>query len=198
VIPNPVPPLANGTGPSNLPRPRILAAGRLTHQKGFDLLIEAFSQLAGRYPDWHLVIAGEGEERPSLEAQRQALGLTERIHLPGFVADMGGLLASSELFVLPSRFEGFPNALCEAMAAGLAVIAADCPSGPADIICSGEDGLLVEPESPAALAQALERMMSDPQVRHAMGDKAQAISSRFHIARVLDRWFTLISACRKP
>lgn len=198
VIPNPVPPLAIGKDTSDLPRPRLLAAGRLTHQKGFDLLIEAFGKLAAQYPDWHLVIAGEGEERQALEAQRQSLGLSQRIHLPGFVADMGGLMAGSDLFVLPSRFEGFPNALCEAMAAGLAVIAADCPSGPGDILRSGEDGLLVEAENPTVLAQVMDRMMSDGAARHAMGDKARAISNRFDVARVLDRWFTLISDCRKP
>lgn len=199
VIPNPVEPPAV---PLARPEPtadegRIVAAGRLDRQKGFDLLLEAFSRLAVRHDGWQLVIWGEGPERPNLEAQMVRLGLQGRASLPGAFRDRAAAYGAGDLFVLPSRWEGYPNTLCEAMAWGLPVVAADCASGPAEIVTPGVDGALVAPEDPAALAVTIDRLIANPALRRSFGARAHGIVERLGVDTILDRWEeTLARAAR--
>ena len=171
VIPNPVRQFNIVDNTSRYPgiAPTVVAMGRLTRQKGFDLLIKAFAQCAERHCDWSLVILGEGEERARLETMVAEFGLKDRVSLPGIMQNPERLLSQAELFVLSSRYEGFPNALLEAMACGIAVIATDCPSGPRDIIRHGIDGLLVPREDVQALSDALNCLMGDPHSRRRLG-----------------------------
>ena len=108
--------------------------------------------------------------------------------MPGRVKDPFPAMARAGLFVLPSRFEGFPNALCEAMAVGLPVIAADCPSGPADMITNGTDGVLVPVEDSETLATSLSRLMGDPALRKRLGAGARQAAERFALPRIADAW----------
>jgi glycosyltransferase involved in cell wall biosynthesis len=189
IIPNPVP----AVRPAATARTRtILAAGRLEWQKGFDLLIDAFARVAPDFTGWRLVIAGEGSLRADLQRRIEASGMMDRVHLAGFVADMMGLYQQASLFVLSSRFEGFPNVLCEAMAAGLPVIAADCPSGPGDIVRNNVDGLLVEPEDGEALAAALRRLLGSETERQRLAAEACKVVERFSSAAVVARWQELV------
>lgn len=168
VIPNPVLPAPEIAGPGS--GPVLLAAGRLSREKGFDILIRAFALLASRHPQWNLHIHGEGPQLGALEALVRSLRLTDRVALPGWVPDLAARMAQARIFVLASRWEGFPNALCEAMAAGLACVAADCPGGgPAAIIRQEKDGLLVPPDDVPALAGALDRLVSDQELRARLG-----------------------------
>ena len=186
VIPNPVLP-----APASVqePGPLILAAGRLSPEKGFDILIRAFSLLAGKHPQWSLRILGEGPQRGDLEALVQSLGLRGRVFLPGWVPDLERHWGQAQAFVLCSRWEGFPNALCEAMAAGLACVAADCPGGgPAAIIRQEVDGLLTPPNDPQALAGAQDWLLSDRELRARLGVRAREVVERFSRDRVLDLW----------
>lgn len=130
----------------------VAALGRLTRQKGFDILIEAMTQVPG---NWHLEIWGEGEGRSRLQALIDRLGLHERIRLPGYTAEPYSILRRADLFVLSSRWEGFGMVLAEALACQCQVIAADCPQGPREILDGGRYGYLVPPERPDVLGIAI-------------------------------------------
>jgi glycosyltransferase involved in cell wall biosynthesis len=193
VIPNPV--RCATVMPDSQAPPTLVAVGRLTHQKGFDLLIAAFARVADRHPDWRLIIWGEGPDRLVLERQIRSLGLADRITLPGLSDVPGGWLRSATLFVLPSRYEGWPNVLAEAMAAGLPVVAFDCDYGPADIIKNKTNGIIVETGNCEALAEALSELIVRKDLRTKIGGLGQQSMSRFEASAVLRRWLHLIRIC---
>jgi GalNAc-alpha-(1->4)-GalNAc-alpha-(1->3)-diNAcBac-PP-undecaprenol alpha-1,4-N-acetyl-D-galactosaminyltransferase len=194
-IPNPVlipppHPLGSEAKLLKLPSRSIVAVGRLEPQKGFDLLLSAFSTLTEEFPEWTLTILGEGDLRSTLVAQCEVLNISDRVNLPGRVKNVYAFLKSADLFVMSSRFEGFPNTLCEAMASGLAVISTDCPQGPREIIREGLDGLLVPHENIPALAAAMELLMSDDDKRQNLGIYATEIVERFSLETVMGLWET--------
>lgn len=172
----------------------LTAVGRLTHQKGFDLLLEAFAKIAPDLPEWHLRIWGEGEERASLEAQRDRLGLADRVSLPGVTARPGEWVETADVFVLSSRYEGWGIVLLEAMAAGIPAVSFRCQWGPEEMIRDGEDGILVERENIDALAEALRKIMKDPLLRYHLGRSAEQSAGRFTQQRVLAEWDTVAAA----
>jgi glycosyltransferase involved in cell wall biosynthesis len=169
----------------------LLAVGRLEAVKGFDLLLTVFSRLAGRFSDWQLVIVGDGSQREALQLQLAALGLEGRVTLPGRSANVTQWYQISDLYVMTSRYEGFPNALCEAMAYGLPAVSFDCDTGPRDIIRHDVDGLLVPVEDVAALESALSRMMGDAELRETYSARASEVSERFSQERIYGLWETL-------
>lgn len=191
VIPNPIPSLA--FRPRQEGAPQLVAVGRLTEQKGFDLLIEAFARIAGRFPDWDLLIFGEGPERPRLEAMVREHGLQSRISLPGNTERHGEWISAASMFALSSRYEGFANVVGEAMQAGLAVVASDCDFGPADMIVPEISGILVPPEDVAKLAAALGEIMSCEARRRQLGINAIQRARLFDESTILDRWLRLIA-----
>jgi glycosyltransferase involved in cell wall biosynthesis len=144
--------------------PVILGVGRLTRQKDFPTLLRAFAALRRQRPA-RLIILGEGEDRPALEALIAELGLTDDVALPGFRDDAMGFMACSALFVLSSAWEGLPTVLIEALAAGTRVISTDCPSGPREILQEGRLGALVPVGDPAALAEAMVGALASPASR---------------------------------
>jgi glycosyltransferase involved in cell wall biosynthesis len=182
---------------SSVERQWVIGMGRLTEQKGFDLLLEAFAQIADKHVDWSLRILGDGPAFASLEQQIRNLGLEGRALLLGRISDPFPLLAESSLFVMSSRFEGFPNALCEAMACGLPVISFDCPSGPSEIIRNGVDGILLPKEDISALAETMDSLMSDRDKRKSLAAHSPEIIQRFGLERVLDEWEQLFSEVRE-
>ncbi len=193
-IPNPVPEpptldkLERSEGKSIL-----LASGRFIHQKGFDILIRAFAKCAMEHPQWHLrIVGGDGDQREPLEALVAALQLTDRVELRGKSTNILEEYANADLFVLPSRYEGFPNTLLEALTCGLPVIATDCPSGPAEIVRHGIDGLLVPPENVEALASALDELMSDDSKRARLAKQALDVRERFSLEKIMAQWEALI------
>jgi glycosyltransferase involved in cell wall biosynthesis len=139
----------------------ILSVGRLTRQKNFSLLIEAFSDLSARRP-CRLVILGEGEERARLEALVTERGLSERVSLPGFLPNPFALMKRAAVFALSSDWEGLPTVLIEALACGVPVVATDCESGPDEILDGGSFGRLVPTGDQASLASALEDTIENP------------------------------------
>lgn len=195
VIPNPI--VKVETRIKNSDRHVIIAMGRFTAQKGFDLLLKAFAKLKNQYPDWTLIIVGDGELRPELESLRDKLKLADRVDFPGTVNSPQAVFERADIFVLSSRFEGFPNALCEAMAYGLPVIATDCPSGPREIIRDGIDGILVPSEDIAALSGAMASLMSDEQKRADLSIRVTEVVERFSIEKIMSMWEQLLVAAVK-
>jgi glycosyltransferase involved in cell wall biosynthesis len=135
--------------------PVVLAVGRLTDQKAFDVLIQAFSLVRKKHPA-RLLILGEGENRPALEALIKQLGLEQDVSLMGFVQNPYPYMAQASSFVLPSRWEGLPTVLIEALYLGAPIIATDCPGGSRDILKNGKYGKLVAVDMPLSLADAIE------------------------------------------
>jgi len=175
-----------------LPQHFILGVGRIGIEKGFDLLMRAFINICGNHPEWSLVILGEGSERLSLEAMAKEQGIENRIFLPGLHHNPIEVMAKASIFVLPSRYEGFPNALIEAMACGLPVISFDCPSGPREIIRHGIDGILVPPEDVTALADSMNDLIAHPEKRERLASRAIEIIDRFGENRIMSMWEDLV------
>ncbi|MBB4186305.1 glycosyltransferase family 4 protein [Sinorhizobium terangae] len=175
----------------------LTAVGRLTRQKGFDLLLEAFSKVAASHPEWKLVIWGEGDQRRSLEALRDALGLQERVEMPGLTKRPGLWIENADVFVLSSRYEGWGIVLLEAMAAGLPVVSYECDWGPRAMITHGSDGILVPREDVEALAESLERVMADRDLRERLGARAEASAKKYMPEQILAKWDGLVSCALK-
>lgn len=166
----------------------LVAMGRLVPQKGFDILLRAFAQIMQRHSSWSLKILGTGPLRDDLQKLTEHLNMTGRVHFAGLRMEPFADLCQANLFVLSSRFEGFPNALCEAMACGLPAVSFDCPSGPSDIVRDGVDGILVPPEDCGALAGVLDNLMTDRAKRERLASRAPEIVQRFAVERVLALW----------
>ena len=176
---------------STLTEKRVIAVGRYVYQKGFDLLLQAWSKIEKQNPDWQLAIYGDGNRTPYEMLVRQ-LGIdASRCHLYGPTTDIQQEYANSSLFVFSSRFEGFGMVLIEAMACGLPVVSFACPCGPKDIILDGENGLLIENGNVDALADGLSRLMSDDQLRNSMSQVGLDSVQRFNISKITERWNVL-------
>jgi glycosyltransferase involved in cell wall biosynthesis len=146
----------------------IATVGRLHRQKGLDTLLEAFRPLALEHPRGHLLLAGEGPERLALEGKARALGIADRVSFIGSVEAPWKVLSAADIFVLPSLYEGMPNALLEAMAASLPVVATTVGAVP-EMLENGREGILVPPGEPQALTAALERLAWSADLRSVMG-----------------------------
>lgn len=166
----------------------ITAVGRLVPQKGFDLLLQAFAEVAGEFPFWNLVIWGQGPERTNLEAIAQRLGLEGRVRFAGVSDSPGGWVDQADIFVMSSRFEGWGNALAEALAAEIPSISFDCRWGPGEFIEHDVNGRLVPPEDVTALARNMRELMRDPDLRRRLGTQAGAIAEAFSAESVVDEW----------
>jgi GalNAc-alpha-(1->4)-GalNAc-alpha-(1->3)-diNAcBac-PP-undecaprenol alpha-1,4-N-acetyl-D-galactosaminyltransferase len=174
--------------------PLIVAVGRLTHQKGFDVLLRAFARVAHTFGDWRLAIIGEGEERQNLTRLRGELLLDDRVEFVGQSSDVVAWMAQAGLVVQPSRFEGFPNVVLEGMGLGAAVISADCCSGPSDMIEEGVNGRLVPVDDVNKLVEVMKELMSNPGERARLGRAASGVRERYRQEVVMDRW----EACLLP
>jgi glycosyltransferase involved in cell wall biosynthesis len=160
-------------------------------------LIKAYASLAERFPDWDLRIVGAGDDRPALEALiAQLPEIAGRVTMPGAAADIYKEYLSAHLFCLPSRWEGFPNALAEALAHGLPAVGfADC-AGVADLIQSGENGTLAEGNGDlASLTAALTRLMADPSLRVRLGTQAVESVAHYRPEDMVDLWEQTLRSC---
>lgn len=170
----------------------ILAVGRLTKVKGFDLLIDAFANIKEKR-GWKLIIVGEGSLREALQQQIDNYDLKSLITMPGNTKDVEAFYKRASIFVLSSRLEGFPNVLVEAMAYGCAPIAFDCLTGPRDIIDNQKNGLLVEIENVKALTNAMQILMDNAESRELYAENAKKIEQKLNVDKISDEWFEIIN-----
>ncbi len=167
----------------------ILGVGRLDKQKGFDALIEVFSQI--KKDDWKLIIAGEGSERKSLESLIKKLQV-QNVELIGKTKEIFKWYEKASIFVLSSKKEGFPNVLIEAMSFGCAVVAFDCPYGPAEIIENDINGILVENQNKEKLKQSIDRLMNNKNLRNKLSKEAIKVIDRYSIEKIVKEWENII------
>jgi glycosyltransferase involved in cell wall biosynthesis len=174
---------------------RLVACGRLSPEKRIPLLINAFTQLAPRFADWDVVMLGDGPERAAITSLIKAKGLQERVLLAGSVRDVYGVLATCHAMAFTSAYEGFPNALAEAMAASLPPLACRGVSGVEDLIVDQKTGLLMA-ENPSAeeLAAKLATLMVDPALRQRLGRAARERVRKWAPDAVLGEWERLIAS----
>lgn len=177
-------------------RPLLLAVGRLVAVKAFDKLIHAFADLAQEHSTWKLVILGEGPLRSELEAQIDALGLLDRVHLPGWAGNLTDWYDKAEILAVTSEYEGFSNVLIEAMAHGCAVISYDVDAGPRDIITHGKDGLLIADGDHEEFVRTLGNLMKDDALRGEMGEAARQVGQRFSPSVIDQKWQSLFRSIR--
>jgi glycosyltransferase involved in cell wall biosynthesis len=167
--------------------PVIMGIGRLKAEKNFQLLIRAFAKLAAQIPA-RLIILGEGEQRAMLENLANALGVQDKILMPGFVASPDGWLPYARLLVCPSKREGLGNVLIEAMAQGVPVIATDCPYGPSEILVKGQYGKLVPMDDVDALCRAMRETIDTASDARMLRRRA----SDFTVSRCIDAYLRLV------
>lgn len=191
VIPNPS--VIKPTKQADCQAKNVIAVGRFAPQKGFDLLINAWSAVLKKHPDWELKIYGEGM-RENLQEQIDRLAIGENCKLEDNTADIEEKYCESSIFVLSSRYEGFGMVLVEAMACGVPAIAFDCPCGPSEIIRHGEDGLLVENGNICELAENICVLIEDDELRKRMGAKARLNSARYQMEHIAPQWKSLFDS----
>lgn len=191
-IPNPVPSFPNSVYRAYDGDTVFVTLGNHRRVKGFDLLVEAFAILGKQHGRVKLLIYGMQSNNCNLSDKIRELGLDDKVELCGYANDVKSVFSSADAYVMPSRHEGFPNALCEAMAYGLPCAAFLCHEGIADLIQDGVNGVLAEKENPEALAKAMLSLCENHDLLRQYGNEAMKISDLYSVSSVTDRWETLI------
>ncbi len=173
--------------------PHIMTIGRLDPQKGQAHLLQAFASVQKKWPDAQLSIIGEGPNQSQLQTLVSELGL-RHVTFCGWSSDVPALLKTATIFCLPSLWEGMPNVLLEALAAGVPVVAFDCKSGPREILQDGRCGILVPVGDSAALAQALVSLLEDPQRRKKLSEIGRQRAQAFDTQLIAQKWIEILEA----
>ncbi|KZR85048.1 glycosyltransferase [Synechococcus sp. MIT S9504] len=202
LLPNPLPAglsLREGDGCSSQRQQEVLAVARLVPQKGLDVLIRAFALLPGSVRQgWRLTLVGDGPERDALEDLVDQQDLRSKVCFEGFQSDPLQFMQRASIFALPSRFEGMPNALLEAMAAGLPSVVSDASPGPLEMVRDGREGLVVGTGDDVAFGAALERLMQDAHLRQRCGDSARETLRSLDWAVVEPHWRSVLALPAQP
>lgn len=176
--------------PLQHPQKFLVAVGRLTYQKHFDLMIDAFAESKAK-KDCDLIILGEGELRVNLEKQIKRLRLQDKVHLPGRLKNPFNYMKQAEFMLLSSRAEGFPMVLIEALSLDCPVIATDCPTGPREIIQKDTNGILIQMENKAKLTESIDALLYNDQLRQSFAAKARGSVEHLSVENICEEWIKL-------
>ena len=172
---------------------RILAVGRLSKEKQFDHLIIAFSEIVFK-ENWIVEIFGEGEERENLQRLIESFGLSRQIFLRGATLNIENIYKTGDIFCLTSKYEGFPNALLEAMVSGCAVVCYASPCGPSEMLDNGENGILISLNDISALSDGIEKLMLNDALRQELGTRSRRfVFENYNAEVVLRKWHAVLS-----
>ncbi len=166
----------------------IISVGRLSKQKGFDILIRAHALLIEKCLKQHLIILGEGPERSRLEELTQRLGLEKTAHLLGFIDNPYPLIKKASVFCLSSRFEGFALVIAEALSLGTPVVSTDCPYGPSEILANGKYGLLTPVNNQESLASSIGQVLSDADLARKFSLNGPEAASQFAFEKIIPQY----------
>lgn len=200
VISNPLVdlPLVLERVPNELRKKEIVTAGRLVPQKNHEMLINAFAKISSLFPDYRLVIYGEGFLKDRLKKKCYDLGVEQKVDFPGSVNDLHNKMLNSELFVLSSDFEGMPNALMEAMAMGITCISTDCPcGGPKDLIKNGENGCLIPVGDVDACANVIKELLIEKKKADKIGCNALELRVKYCKDNICNAWLDFLKIIKK-
>ena len=170
----------------------IISSGRLTYQKGFDMLVDVAAQVLPQHPDWQWLILGEGEDRPMLEEKISQAGIGSQLILKGRVDDMDPYYRSAAMFVMTSRFEGLPMVLLEAKAYQLPIVSFDCETGPAEIVADGVNGDLIETGDTVGMAEHINLLIDDGERCSRYSMHADLGTDYFDNSTIISRWNQLL------
>lgn len=205
LLPNPLPSVVHDQSIADMESAygsrelQLLVVARLVPQKGLDVLIDAFAALSfENRSNWSLLIAGEGPERQALEAQVQNLGIANQVDFLGFHSDPASLMREGSVFVLPSRYEGMPNALLEAMGFALPVVITDVSPGPLEVVTDGVEGLVVPGDDVESLKKAISRLMNDPTLRVRLGEAGRKRIQALEWPQVEAHWRSVLNLTATP
>jgi GalNAc-alpha-(1->4)-GalNAc-alpha-(1->3)-diNAcBac-PP-undecaprenol alpha-1,4-N-acetyl-D-galactosaminyltransferase len=188
IIPNPVNCINSDT---RIKKKQIVSLGRLSKEKGHKILIRAFAKI--KHEEWTLHFIGNGPELLFLKKESERCGISDRVIFHGHLKNFDQILGESEIFVLPSFYEGFPNALLEAMSVPLACISSNCVAGPSDIIQNGINGLLVETSNEAQFAEAMYKLIINVNLRKKLAKEAYKVREHFAFDKIANTYIDFIS-----
>lgn len=194
-IPNPNP--LENTLFSSLKYKKVLSIGKLDPQKGYDMLLDSWSIVNDKHPDWELNIFGHGEWEEILSNKIKQLNLVGKVNLKGLTNDVITQYLNSSIYVMSSRFEGLPMVLIEAMSCGLPIVSFDCEYGPREVIDDFVDGILVEPNNVKKLAENINYLIENQNVRLEMGLNARESVKRFSKPKIMNEWIILFTSLQK-
>lgn len=178
--------------PYNTDSKQILSVGRLTYQKGFDLLCEVAKKVLLKHPDWTWVIIGEGEDREILEQKIKEYHLENRLILKGNQKEMEPYYRNSSLYVMTSRYEGLPMTLLEAKSYQLPIISFDCQTGPVDIIQDSIDGYLINDFNQKEMVNKINYVIQDPALRALLSQQSQINLHKFEMENIIPKWINIL------